>query len=80
MIPVVSELGRTVGIVSACDAMAIPRASYYRHNRKSKAMKKSRSNRSHRRLSDVERQQVLDVCHDTAYIDKAPHEIGRAHV
>ena len=38
-------------------------------------MKKSRSNRSHRRLSDVERQQVLDVCHDTAYIDKAPHEI-----
>ena len=75
MIPVVSELGRTVGIVSACDAMAIPRASYYRHNREPKAMKESRSNQSHRRLSDVERQQVLDVCHDTAYIDKAPYEI-----
>ena len=75
MIPVVSELGRTVGIVSACDAMAIPRASYYRHNREPKAMKESRSNQSHRRLSDVERQQVLDVCHDTAYLDKAPYEI-----
>lgn len=75
MIPVVSELGRTVGIMSACDAMAIPRASYYRQYREPKAMKESRSNRSHRRLSDVERQQVLDVCHDTAYIDKAPYEI-----
>jgi len=75
MIPLVSELGRTVGIVAACDAMDIPRATYYRHHRESGPMKETRSNRSHRGLSDEERRQVLDVCHDDAYVDKAPYEI-----
>jgi putative transposase len=71
----VTELGDVVGISSSCDVLGVARSTYYRLRRPRVAKKSRRRRRSHRRLSELERQRVLDELHSERFMDKAPREV-----
>lgn len=67
------ELSKEIGILAACAALGVPRASFYRA-RKPKGPSGPRP-RPKRALSEAERKEVLDICHSEAFVDKAPRTI-----
>lgn len=68
------ELAESVGIASACEALAVSRSTFYRHSNPRDAVDPVRPI-SHRRLSEVERQQVLNVLHSDRFADKSPAQV-----
>ena len=64
------------GTVAACCGLSVPRATYYRHLQpvqpKPAATPRAKPPRA---LSNVERQEVLEVLHSEPFADKAPAEI-----
>lgn len=69
----VGALSATVGTARACDALAIPRASYYRHLQPAESPKERSS--PARALSQAERETILGLLHSERFADKAPAEI-----
>ncbi len=67
-----ASLARDVGIRSACNALTVSRAGFYRW--RSPAQKKTRV-KSPLALSSLERSNVLDILHEDRFVDKAPREI-----
>ena len=63
----------TIGVKSACEAMGVSRATFYR-KRKPKGKPGPRP-RSKRALSKEERQEVLDTCHTEEFINRPPATI-----
>jgi putative transposase len=68
----VVSLSNDVGVRIACDALTVPRASFYRWKR---PREKAMSRLSPLALSPQERQAVLSVLHDQRFMDKAPREL-----
>lgn len=73
----VSELAVTSDVQTACWALGVPRASYYRHL---SPPVQRRSEGTRRRppawaLSPAERDKVLEVLHSPRFVDKAPAEV-----
>jgi putative transposase len=60
------------GILPSCEALGVPRASYYRSLAPRPRKPRPKPPRA---LSDEERQAVLAVCHSEAFGDRAPAEI-----
>ncbi len=74
----VDEVGPMVGIATACDAVGVPRASYYRCRRRSSLtapLSATPRPPSHRALLPEQRQQVLDVLHSERFVDVAPAQV-----
>jgi putative transposase len=68
-------LGNHVGIRTACCALALPRANFYRwKNPKEKTSRPAPP----LGLSEKERGSVLAVLHEERFVDRAPHEIYAA--
>ncbi len=63
-----------VPIATACRALDVSRATLYRHTRPPKP-RKPRTTPSPRRLSDPERQNVLEILHSPAFVDQPPTEV-----
>ncbi len=77
---VVESLGQTVGVNAACDALTVPRASFYRNREKAigetkPADSKRPPKRNPRALSAEERQDVLDHLHSERFVDSAPETV-----
>jgi len=70
-----SELGGDVGVRSACAALEVPRASWYRRQRPRSTPPPRPRAKPARALSDQERQEVLDVLHSERFVDRAPAEV-----
>lgn len=72
----VTATSKVVGVASACEALAIPKASYYRHLRPRHGPRK----RGHqpRALSLGERDQVLDVLRSDEFVDWSPQQVWAA--
>ena len=68
------ELAESVGIAPACEALAVPRSTFYRHSNPRDTVDPVRP-RSHRRLSEAERQEVLNVLHSDRFADKSPAQV-----
>ena len=68
------ELGRTIGVAPACDALTVSRASLYRERRPRLEAVRSRPS-PQRALSVPERQVVLDVLHSDRFVDRAPAQV-----
>jgi len=67
------NLGRIVGVQPACLALGFNRSRYYRLQRQNNAQKGSVPNlRPPLSLSDMERQDVLDVLRSERFMDQAP--------
>jgi putative transposase len=73
MIALVEHAAPEFGVVAACAAIGLPRASYYRSQREV-AEPKPRP-KSKRALTDAERQVVLDMLHEPRFVDRSPDEI-----
>lgn len=77
MIALVDQVAPQLGIAAACDAVGLPRATYYR-NRPGEIKPPEGSKprpKPKRALSDDERQAVLDVLHEPRFVDLPPTEI-----
>jgi len=77
----VTELVPLVGKKAACDAVGLPRASYYRANPVSVAVaadaeperaRERKPQAQPRALTDVERAKVVEVLHSERFADAAP--------
>ena len=68
---------RTQGIPAheACEAMGVPRASYYRRQRPRPASAARARPAPPRALSPRERQRVLDVLHSERFVDRSPAQV-----
>jgi putative transposase len=66
-----TKLGEYVGIAPACEALAVSRATLYRH-RSPGCKGNPVRRRSHRALSEEEQQQVLDVLNSERFVDASP--------
>ncbi|WP_437577175.1 hypothetical protein [Sorangium sp. So ce887] len=64
-----------IPIAQACAALGISRATLYRQTRPAKPPALPRPAPSPRRLSDPERQAVLDVLHSDELVDQASPEV-----
>ena len=69
-----AELAERVGIAPACEALAVSRSTFYRYSNPMHTVDPVRP-RSHRMLSEAERQQVLNVLHSDRFADKSPAQV-----
>lgn len=69
----VAEAASTLGILSGCLALGVPRASFYRWQ--SPVHGPHERPRSARALTPAERLQVLDTLHEDRFVDQAPTEV-----
>jgi putative transposase len=72
-----SELSQDVGRKPACEALEVPRATFYRHvdtfrNSHVEEIPRAVSPLS---LTQVERQNVIDILHSDRFQDRAPYEV-----
>lgn len=75
---IVETRDESIPLTAACDALGVARASLYR-NRRPAAPKPERARpASPRRLSDEERQRILDTLHHTDFTDQPPAEVYAA--
>ena len=72
MIAAVDEVMARLPISSACAALRVPRATYYRSKRGLNAPVTRHHPRS---LSDAERRAVLDTLHEPRFVDLAPAQV-----
>ena len=74
MILLVDQAAPELGVASACDAIGLARATYYRR-RDGAFIGPRRRRTSARALSTEERQQVLDTLHEERFVDQPPTEV-----
>jgi putative transposase len=69
----VQELAAVVGLVQACAALALSRATYYRQQKEPPApcVRKSPA----RSLSPEEKAAILDLLHSERFVDQSPNEV-----
>ena len=70
-----SFLSKDVGKKAACDALAISRATFYRHLKGKKVTIKSQRPLPPLALNDEEKQAVIDVVHEKRFWDLSPYQI-----
>ena len=72
----VQDASNNIDLKSACEALSVPRASFYRWQEKMQNSKPlpARPNPP-LALTKGERQRVLDVLHSDRFVDKAPQEV-----
>lgn len=75
----VDSLAEEVGVASACSALCVPRATFYRHRRGSQAGSEVGNEKTKRRaaraLSRDEEQAVLTELHSARFADMAPEQV-----
>ena len=67
--------GPEIPIAQACSALGISRATLYRQRQPSKVASVAVRTPSARRLSDAERQTLIDTLHSPEFIDQPPQEV-----
>lgn len=73
---IIHSLSKQVGVQNACNALAVPRSSFYRWRNPSE--KKSQNLPPPLALSEQEEQTVLDILHEQQFLDQAPKSIFAA--
>lgn len=70
------ELAPVVGVAAACDALGVPRSSFYEAQQPPRPAPPPRPRpRSHRALSKEEEQTIRDLLNSERFIDQAPRTI-----
>jgi len=70
----VLEIAPSLGPKATCEALGVPRSTYYRRRRPMYGPRLRRPSPP-RRISEVERAAVLDVLHEERFVDLAPAEV-----
>ena len=69
----VADRPELLTISEACDSLELPRSTYYRA--KAEPVERARAGRSHRRVSDRERQQVLETLISQRFCDQSVRQV-----
>lgn len=69
----ITATSEVVGVAAACEALGLPKATYYRHLRP--RVGPAPRPPPARKLSEEERKEVLDVLHEPRFIDAAPAQV-----
>jgi len=75
MSALIAERDPLIPVQRACAALDMPRATLYRHLKLKMPKAAASSRRSRRRLSEPERQAVLDVLHQPRFADQPPAQV-----
>jgi putative transposase len=75
MSALIAERDPLIPVQQACAALAMPRATLYRHLKPKVAKSATRRRCSGRRLSDAERQAVMQVLHEQRFADQPPAQV-----
>ena len=75
MTRLIVEVIDQVGVTAACDAMSVPRGSYYRSLRPAVAKPKKPRPRSARALPSEKRTEVIELLQSERFVDVAPPEV-----
>jgi len=76
MISLAEQLSSHTGKKAACEALLVPRATFYRHhNAKSRTANNNTRPVPPLSLSDEERQIVIDILHSEQFCDDTPHQV-----
>ena len=67
-------LAQQVGVVPACRALGVARATYYRYTRPQHGPQQPRKTPA-RALAQTERESVRNVLYETRFVDRSPAEI-----
>lgn len=68
-----------ISVEALCDALLVPRATYYRHEgEKTATTAEKKRPQPKNSLSEEEKQQVLDLLHSERFIDKTPYDAFNA--
>jgi putative transposase len=70
----VYSLALSMGVLASCQALGIPRASYYRAAAPLLVLPAEARARPDRELANEERQAILDVLHSERFVDRSPAE------
>ena len=62
-------------VKAACEALGVPRSSFYKQRRGKRLSYPLHRPKPNRTLTEPQRQEVLDVLHSEAYVDKAPAQV-----
>jgi len=68
-------LSHDVGVRPACEALGVPRASFYRWRGGRQSIARVPRRRSPRALSGAERQRVKETLYSERFVDQAPREV-----
>ena len=71
----VSSLSQDIGKKSACEALAVPTATFYRHMKPEPLQEQTPRAVSALALSKQERKTVIEVLHSERFQDKAPRQV-----
>ncbi len=69
----IADVAPRLGVRPTCEALGVAPATYYRHQRPPRPLE---ARPSHRALRPEEQQEVLDVLHESRFVDLAPAEVG----
>ena len=75
MIALVEKAAPKLGVVAACEAIGLPRATFYRRRYGEAYRPRKRRSKSARALETHERQAVLDALHEPRFVDLPPAEV-----
>jgi putative transposase len=70
----VIDIAPELGVSATCEALGVPRATFYRHRAPMLGPRTRRASPT-RRLGNAERRAVLDVLHESRFVDLAPAEV-----
>lgn len=75
MIAAAKQLAPRMGARRACDALGVKVPTFYRYGKPRMLGPRPRPAPHPRTLSEDERQKVLEACHESRFVDRAPGEI-----
>jgi putative transposase len=68
-------LGQDVGTKAACEALSVPRATFYRHRSPASSQEQGSRPAPVLALTKQERKRVIDILHSERFQDKAPRQV-----
>ncbi len=72
---IVDEHAPEVGVVPACRAVEVSRATWYRRRKKDAARHLAPRHRPARRLSDAERERIVNILCSEEFVDRSPRAV-----
>ena len=67
--------GKNVTTVALCKAVSMPRATYYRQQKKEETSEKKAAFRPSNAIDNQEKNQIIELLHSERFIDSTPYQI-----
>lgn len=66
---------KDVALSALCDYLQVSRATLYRHGEHNQQMTVDHQKKTHNALTDIQKQEILDLLHSKRFIDSTPYDV-----